>query len=338
MHSFLANLPDMSAELDRLLGQIPRGRVTTYGDIAEALGDVKAARWVAEALNCIEGHWHSDRCSCHRVIRKTGELGGYISDETEKVNRLLAEKVIIRDGKVDLSCRWSDFVSAAPLRQLAALQDEIAVRVQTDPIIRRPKLVAGVDAAFVGECIISTCVTLSFPELEKCSEWSHVAKVAFPYIPGYLAFRELPALWELWQRIGETLRPDLVIVDGNGRLHPRRAGIASCFGVMTGVSTIGIGKSLLCGRVDHSQALKTRGSDEFSSQPVLDEDEWLADCITRKPKSKPIYASIGHLIDLKSLRVLLPQLFLNHRLPEPVYQADRLSKVVAKQVRQRSLP
>lgn len=328
----------MRAELDRLLGQIPRGRVTTYGDIARALGDVAAARWVAEALNSDEGHTHSERCSCHRVVRKTGELGGFVGNQTEKSLRLQAENVTVHDGTSDASCRWNDFESDAPLRRLATLQDSIAASVQTTPYVECPRLVAGVDAAFVGASIVSTCVILTFPDLERHSEWSHVERVTFPYIPSYLAYRELPALWELWRRIEQTHRPDVVIVDGNGRLHPRRAGIASCFGVMTGVPTIGIGKSLLCGRVDPSSTHTTGISDEISSQPVLDENEWLADCISRRPRSKPIYASIGHLIDQKSLRMLLPRLFRNHRLPEPVYQADRLSKVVAKEVQQQLQP
>jgi deoxyribonuclease V len=107
-------------------------------------------------------------------------------------------------------------------------------------------------------------------------------------------------------------------------LHPRRAGIASCFGVITGVPTIGVGKSLLCGKVNRSTSVDL--SPEFAVRPVLDGDEWLADCVIRKRGSKPIYASIGHRVDRESIRKLLPRLFGGHRLPEPIYQADRLSK------------
>lgn len=330
----LLNLPDLTAALDRLLGQIPRGRVTTYGDIAEALGDIKAARWVAEALSTPAGHSHHAACACHRVIRRTGEVGGYAGSEpAEKIAKLEAEGIAVEGGKVELSSRWCAFDGEAPLRQLAAQQDELAALARSVPIEDCLRLVAGVDAAFVGEQIVATCVVQSFPELETVAEWTHVTQVRFPYLPGYLAFRELPALLELWQQLDAAHRPDLVLVDGNGRLHPRRAGIAVCFGVLTGVATIGIGKSLLCGRVDTSRTITTPAMGDITRQPVVDGDEWLGDCMIRQPRSKPIYASIGHLVDRASLRWLLPQLFRGHRLPEPIYQADRLSKVMARQSR-----
>src|SRR5690606_4621112 len=86
MSLLLADVPDLPAELERLLAQIPAGRVTTYGDLARALGDVKAARWVGEYL--LE-HPHPDACTCHRVVRKEGEVGLYIAgDPAEKVSRL----------------------------------------------------------------------------------------------------------------------------------------------------------------------------------------------------------------------------------------------------------
>lgn len=332
MHSVLAHLPDLRAELDRLLGQIPRGRVTTYGDIAVALGDIKAARWVAEALADLDGHTHSEACSCHRVIRRTGGLGGYVSgDADEKVTRLQSEGIAIANGVVDLTSRWSEFACGAPLQRLMQWQDEIARSVRSIAPSYEPRSVAGVDAAFSGEQIITTCATLSFPDLETIAEWSHVEPVRFPYIPGYLAFRELPALMAMWEQIPSAQRPDLVLVDGNGQLHPRRAGIASCFGVVTGVPTIGIGKSLLCGRVERTTSVTL--SSDLIAQPVVDGGEWLAECIVRSTGAKPIYASVGHLIDRDSIRKMLPRLFRGHRLPEPICRADRLSKELAKRLK-----
>jgi deoxyribonuclease V len=333
VHPLLADIPDLDAELHRLLRQVPRGRVTTYGDIAVALGDVRAARWVAEALNKTDGHDHSDDCSCHRVIRKTGELGGYTGDAAEKETRLRAESLRVDDGRVAVSRCWSDFQTDHPLHRLIELQTRIAAGIRIAPLDHAPRLIAGVDAAFAGRQIIATCVTLSFPALDVVAEWSYVEPVHFPYIPGYLSFRELPALWTLWGDVIRQAVPDLLLVDGNGQLHPRRAGIASCFGLMTGIPTIGIGKSLLCGRVDQSQCKSLPGPRSLQCRSIHDGDEWIGDSVTAMGSSKPIYSSVGHLADRDSIRRLLPALFRDHRLPEPIYQADRLSKAAARQVR-----
>lgn len=333
VHPLLADIPDLDAELHRLLRQIPCGRVTTYGDIAVALGDVKAARWVAEALNDPDGHDHSDDCSCHRVIRKTGELGSYVGDATEKAGRLRAEGVRIEDGRAAARHCWSDFDCDHPLQRLIDLQREIAAGIRFTPITNEPRLIAGVDAAFAGRQIIATCATLTFPALEVVSEWTLVEPVRFPYIPGYLSFRELPALWTLWGDVTRHASPDLLLVDGNGQLHPRRAGIASCFGLMTGVPTIGIGKSLLCGRIDRTQVERLSGRRPLQVNPIQDGGESIGDCVMEEGRSRPIYPSAGHLVDRDSIRRLLPRLFREHRLPEPIHQADRLSKAMARQIR-----
>ena len=96
MPSFEIDIPDLPLQLRELLEQVPAGRVTTYGDLAEALGDVAAARWVGSYLL---DHPHDGDCPCHRVVRRTGELGLFITgDEADKQRRLTADGVPVSDG------------------------------------------------------------------------------------------------------------------------------------------------------------------------------------------------------------------------------------------------
>jgi len=98
--------------------------VTTYGDLAEALGSRAAARWVGEFML---DHPHDDLCTCHRVVRHTGEPGLYISgDECDKPRRLQEESIAVREGRVDLNeYRFNGFKSEKPLAELAAFQQTV---------------------------------------------------------------------------------------------------------------------------------------------------------------------------------------------------------------------
>jgi len=111
-----------------------------------------------------------------------------------------------------------------------------------------------------------------------------------------------------------------VFIDGNGYLHPRRAGIASCFGLIADAPTIGVGKSLLCGRVDlHEMTAVDR-------RAVTHDDELIGVALKSRDDSKPVFVSPGHRIDFDGAAGLARRMMRGHRLPEPVHRADRLSK------------
>src|SRR5688500_12856591 len=110
----LTSIPDLPRALRRLLAQVPAGHVVTYGGLAEGLGNVRAARWVATYL---ARHPHSSKCNCHRVVRKDGSLGQYVSGRLEDKAALLQhEGVAVRGGCVDLTaCGPVSLTGAAPL-------------------------------------------------------------------------------------------------------------------------------------------------------------------------------------------------------------------------------
>ena len=111
-------IPNLYAAVRQLIDKIPRGRVTTYGDIAEALGSVSAARWVGEFM---AHHQHDKKCNCHRVVRRTGEVGLYVrGDVSRKIAELMSERVDVDDdGVIDLKrYRFSEFKGRRPLARL----------------------------------------------------------------------------------------------------------------------------------------------------------------------------------------------------------------------------
>lgn len=301
--------------------QIPRGRVTTYGDLAEALGDLAAARWVGEYLR---SHPHEDDCPCHRVVRRTGEAGLYAGGgETEKLRRLGAEGVPLSGGKIELArCRFTDFRSTRPLVALAEYQKQLPRRIELTPWKTLPETVAGVDVSYQsgGEAVAAYAL-LDRRDATLLYSASVRRPVRFPYISSYLAFREIPLHLELLERVAEAGRlAEVLIVDGHGILHPRGAGIAAHLGVAADLATVGVGKKLLCGRVDESVLLGEL------AHPVVREGEVIGAAMRSTAKSRPVYVSPGNRNDLASAVRLLRTLFRGHRLPEPIHQADRLSR------------
>ncbi|MBL8851828.1 MAG: endonuclease V [Planctomycetaceae bacterium] len=318
------NLP---AELWRLIAQVPRGCVTTYGALADALGDRVAARWVGELLM---DHAHDVDCPCHRVVRRNGEPGLYIAGgAAAKLSRLASEGIPIEHGRASLERHFAGFQSAAPLRGLKEFQQQVPARLDLrcfDGTVRR---IAALDMAYVSSSTaVAVGVIADATSLETMSTLTITSPVMFPYISGYLAFRELPALLSLWKQM-QSAAPaaDVVLIDGNGSLHPRRAGIAACFGLLTDVPTIGIGKSLLCGRVD------VAGLRVGDTRPVIDRDELIGLAVKSADRSRPIFVSAGNYVDIPQAAQLVQRMFAGHRLPEPLHQADRLTKQRVRELR-----
>ncbi|MEE8451237.1 MAG: endonuclease V [Thermoguttaceae bacterium] len=315
-------IPDLEGLLRDLLRQVPRGRVTTYGRLADALGNRIAARWVGHfALH----HDHSADCPCHRTVRADGRLGQYIDgDERAKARRLAEDGVSTKCSTVELArYLFDDFVSDRPLQRLRAIQDALRAKVSIRPRRRIPKLVGGVDVSYPRAGHGTAAFTLVETESGRLV-WSTTVqrRVAFPYISTYLTFRELPILLELIDKVRTAGRlPEVLLVDGSGILHPRHAGIAAHLGVVASLPTVGVTKKLLCGQVE------IEGMQPSESRPVVYEDRLLG--MALRPTSgsrRPIFISPGHRVDLMFSERLVRSVLTGRRLPEPLYWADRLSR------------
>jgi deoxyribonuclease V len=158
---------------------------------------------------------------------------------------------------------------------------------------------------------LASIVVLTFPELEVVESSEGAAPLDFPYIPGLLSFREMPAILAAWARL--TVRPDVLLCDAHGVAHPRGFGLASHLGVALDLPTIGCAKSRLFGTHRLPAAAKGR------SVPLRHPQDGsvLGAVVRTRTGVRPIYVSIGHLVDLPfAVRTVL-RCARRFRLPEP---------------------
>ncbi|XP_053231500.1 endonuclease V isoform X1 [Podarcis raffonei] len=208
---------------------------------------------------------------------------------------------------------------------------------QSNPSFAGLERVGGVDLSYIKGDDTSACaslVVLSYPDLEVLYEDCCMVAVNAPYVAGFLAFREVPFLVEALQRLEQKepgLRPQVLLVDGNGILHHRGFGIACHLGVLTGLPCVGVAKNLL--QVDglandelHKEQIQDlqAGGDTF---PLLSTSGKILGMALRSyaKSTKPVYVSVGHKMSLLSA-VQLVHSCCRYRVPEPIRQADIRSR------------
>jgi len=182
-----------------------------------------------------------------------------------------------------------------------------------------PAYIAGADVGFEqgGEITRAAIAVLRFPSLELVEYQIARLPTTFPYIPGFLSFRELPALMQAWQQVQQ--RPDLVLVDGQGIAHPRRLGVASHFGLHIDVPTIGVAKNRLCGQyLPLGDALN-------DSRALYEGDEQIGWVLRSKLRCKPLFISPGHRMGMDASLFWVGQCMRSYRLPEPTRWADAVA-------------
>jgi len=215
--------------------------------------------------------------------------------------------------------------------QMKKIQYELASKVEMEGKIKTPSIIGGADISFIGDKAVGIVVCLAFPSLELIEYSYSTVEISMPYIPGYLAFRELPAFLKAWEKIKNV--PDVVMYDGHGVAHPRGLGIASHASFFIDRPTIGIGKSLLYGITAEP------AKEKFSQCPIYDNvytkhpnDRIIGITLRSKEKIKPIYISCGNLISLQEAVKLTQMSITKHRLPEPTRYAHLYSQKVKKDI------
>ena len=204
-------------------------------------------------------------------------------------------------------------------KQAMARQREMAARVIDDqPLsLQRIRTVAGVDVSARRGAQQGTAavVLMSFPALEMVESHTVRGPLTFPYRTGLLSWRELPLILAAMARL--SARPDVILVDGMGRLHPRRFGLACHLGLWLNAPAVGVGKTRLLGEFP-APALE-RGA----RQPVRQRDEVLGLALRTRSGVKPVFVSVGHRVDLESAAALVLACAPRYRLPEPIRAAHR---------------
>jgi deoxyribonuclease V len=204
-------------------------------------------------------------------------------------------------------------------KEAVALQRSLIGKLEAELTLGKPETVAGVDVSYIRESSdsIATVAILNLQDLQPIEVAVARVPTPFPYVPGLLSFREVPPILEAFGKLSRS--PDLIFVDGHGRAHPRRIGIASHLGLWLEKPTIGIGKSRLCGSYEEP------GRDRGSVSDLVDRNERIGCVLRTRSGVKPVFVSIGYGLRLEVCVEWTLKVTTRYRLPEPIRTADRIA-------------
>jgi deoxyribonuclease V len=211
---------------------------------------------------------------------------------------------------------------AWPATEEAALaeQDRLCSGVSTSRTLSGVRLAAGLDVAYAKDSdqLAAAVVVLDTATLAPVEHQAVTGVASFPYIPGLLAFREIPALARALAHVRAA--PDVLVCDGYGIAHPRRFGLASHLGVLTGLPSIGVAKTPFTGQYDEPATQRGAWTD------LTDGGEVVGRVLRTQPGVRPVFVSVGHAISLDDACDLVLRLSPRCRLPETTRRADHLAR------------
>lgn len=206
------------------------------------------------------------------------------------------------------------------IEQANALQDQMRAGLRFDLAGRREfTTIGGADISFNkgSSEFFATIVLLSFPNMVLQGYALARGSSNFPYVPGYLGFREVPSLLKAWELIPE--KPNVLVLDGQGILHPRQMGIASHFGVLTGEPTIGCAKNSLFGKYEAPELQK------YAASPIYGHGGIAGYALRTKDGVQPVYISPGYGIDVPQALAVMRKCIGKYRIPEPTRIAHEVA-------------
>jgi len=204
-----------------------------------------------------------------------------------------------------------------------ALQQKMRELICLKPFDREIKTIGGADISFnkYSDVVYAGIVVLSYPQMTVMHHAFVISKTTFPYIPGLLGFREVPALSEVWNKL--DIKPDVLVLDGHGIAHPRRVGVAVHFGVAENVVTIGCAKSLLVGNYEEP------ANTPLSTTDLTHKGELIGKVLRTKKNCKPVFVSPGNLVTMDQSLDIIKHSIGKYRIPEPT----RMAHLLVNQVR-----
>jgi deoxyribonuclease V len=203
------------------------------------------------------------------------------------------------------------------LDEAKKLQNNLAQKIKICQLPSDIKRVAGFDVSYLKEenILIAGMVIIDYPSLNICDSFVITDQIHFPYIPGYLSFREAPVLLKLLEK--HRQQADIFIFDGHGIAHPRGLGIASHIGILSNSPSIGCAKKKLVGEYhlpDHKKG---------SSTDLVFKDNTIGKVLRTKDGTKPVFISVGNLVSLEEATQFVLNCTTKYRLPEPTRLAHK---------------
>jgi len=212
--------------------------------------------------------------------------------------------------KIEKIHSWDD-ITISDAKQL---QRHLASMVKVEGDVENVKVIAAGDLAFSKNGVAyAAVVVLSYPSFERLELYTGTEDVRFPYIPGYLSFREAPLLLNLFEKM--SIVPDLVMIDGQGIAHPRRLGLAAHIGLFLKIPTIGVAKSRLIGDYDEP------GIEKGAWNWMYHKGERIGMVVRTRRNVKPIFISPGYGIGFESSLDWVLKCAVKYRIPVPTRMA-----------------
>ncbi len=206
------------------------------------------------------------------------------------------------------------------INKLKKEQLKLAKKVILKDSFEQVNLIGGCDQAFYENKVISVMVVFDMDG--KLVERKYaVSDVKVPYIPGFLAYREMPAVLDAFNKLEN--KPDILLCDCNGILHPRKIGMASHVGIILEVPTIGVAKKKLLGIVDENKK-------------IIHDDQVMGFEVETKEHAKPIYVSPGHMVSMKTSVKLVEEWLKGHKTPEPLHIAHKFANRIKKKMKEKN--
>jgi len=294
-----------------LVRQIPDGKVSTYGAVAEALGNKVASRAVGRMMN---QNPNADTMPCYKIVHSDGRLGGFGGHPEDKIKRLGKVGIQVKDGKlVDFeSVFFNDFTTEYPLKKLRQEQIKESKDLILTDDFEKIETIAGIDVAYPEsewEDACAVAVVIDYATGERVEEKTILAPTRFPFISTYFSYREFPLVERVFKVL--TTKPSILLLDGNGILHPYTTGFASHAGLRLDIPTIGVAKTLLYGKQ--------------KNHTIFIDNEPRGCALIPKSATTPIYVSPGHRISLETSVSLVQQLCLTKN-PVPLRYAHQLAQ------------
>ncbi|WP_249066756.1 deoxyribonuclease V [Halalkalibaculum roseum] len=204
------------------------------------------------------------------------------------------------------------------VKEAKAKQEKMREQVVIKPLEKEISTVAGADLSFDknSDKVQAGIVILRLPGLKVVARSAVTTEVDFTYIPGLLAFRELPPLKKAWKLL--KIKPDVLILDGHGIAHPRRLGLATHFGILMDHPTIGCAKNNLTGNFEQPR------SEKGSYRYIIDDGERIGIVLRSRTNVNPIFVSPGHKVSFEDSREIVMRCLSRYKLPETTRKAHAL--------------
>jgi deoxyribonuclease V len=212
------------------------------------------------------------------------------------------------------------FPANPTIEEAVRLQNELRQSVQLVSYGRQPRTIAGVDVSMnrFSNVLYAGWIVFSYPELIEIDHGLARVEASFPYVPGFLSFREIPALLRAWERL--STKPDVTMVDGQGIAHPRRLGIAAHLGLVLDIAAFGCAKSRLYG-IGEEPSVAT-GSISYLLDPK--DGTVIGAYLRTKHSVKPVLVSAGNRVTLEESLKITRSCVRGYRIPEPTRRAHEL--------------